>query len=569
MTLRRLPIWIAALITFGSGVVSLYSVMGPALPNRMRLLEDLFPLEFIHTARFLALIAGFVLIVSAINIHRRKRRAYIVVLSISVLAIVFHMAKGLDYEESIVSLLLIGVLVATRRRFTVKSGVPDLRTGMLRLVAAACVALAYGIAGFWLLDRREFGITFHVDDAVRETCRYIVFSGDPGLIPHTRYARWFLDSLNVMTATAILYSLYELFRPTIYRFGTQPNERRLARDIVERHGRSSLDYFKYWPDKSLFFSPSRRSFIAYRVGGSFALALADPVGPDEEIEGIASSFAGYCAENDWGVAFHQTLPDFLPVYERLGFRKLKVGDDAIVDLASFSLEGSRRKGLRHAINKLEDEGVRLAWHEPPLSDELCAGLKEVSDEWLRIGGRRERRFTLGLFREDYVRTTPVAAAIDGQGTIQAFANRIPSFAKGEATIDLMRHRAAAPTGVMDFLFVKLFLELRARGFTRFNLGMAPMSGFQEHERASAEEKAIHAFFQRLNFLFSYRGLRRYKAKFADVWEPRYTVYRSPIDLPRMAIALSLVSELKRVRPGEIESFREEEIAAEEEPLGLA
>jgi phosphatidylglycerol lysyltransferase len=127
----------------------------------------------------------------------------------------------------------------------------------------------------------------------------------------------------------------------------------------------------------------------------------------------------------------------------------------------------------------------------------------------------------------------------------------------------MRHRPDAPAGVMDYLFVKLFLQMKEKGFERFNLGLAPMSGFRENENASVEEKAIHSFFQRLNFLFSYRGLKRYKAKFADVWEPRYSIYRTPLDLARMALALSAVSEMKRAKPGEPEAAGEEEAEKED------
>jgi phosphatidylglycerol lysyltransferase len=565
MKAHHVPLLLAALMTLGSGVVNIYSVMGPALPHRMKVLEAFFPLEFIHVSRFLTLLIGFALVVSAINIYKRKRRAFVLAVSLSALSIVFHLTKGLDYEEASVSFALLVVLLATRGRFTVKSGVPDLEAGLFGLAAAVCIAFSYGVIGFWLLDRRQFGVEFHLAEAVRETYRYLTFYGDPSLVPRTRHARWFLDSLFVMTATAILYSLYGFFRPALYQFRTHPHELSLARDIVGRHGRSSLDFFKYGTDKSFFFSPSRRSFIAYRVGGNFAVALADPVGPDEEVEETVAGFATFCAENDWGVGFHQTLPDFLAVYEKLGFRRLKVGDDAIVDLAAFSLEGKERKGMRHTVNKLEEEGYRFEWHEPPLPHAILSQLRSVSDAWLSTAGRRERQFTLGAFGEAYVRTTPVAVVSDRGGTIQAFVNRIPSYAKGEATIDLMRHRPGAPMGIMDYLFVKLFLDLGGRGFARFNLGMAPMAGFQEHEEATVEEKALHAFFQRLNFVFSYRGLKRYKAKFADSWEPRYAIYRSAIDLARMAIALTRVCELTRVKIEEIETLREEDALAEDAP----
>jgi lysylphosphatidylglycerol synthetase-like protein (DUF2156 family) len=108
----------------------------------------------------------------------------------------------------------------------------------------------------------------------------------------------------------------------------------------------------------------------------------------------------------------------------------------------------------------------------------------------------------------------------------------------------------APNGIMDYLFVKLMLRCKEQGFTRFNLGMAPMSGFQEREEASAAERATHLFFQRLNFLFSFGGLKRYKAKFATDWEPRYAIYRHALDLPKLGVALNKVSELNERSDGQ-------------------
>lgn len=167
----------------------------------------------------------------------------------------------------------------------------------------------------------------------------------------------------------------------------------------------------------------------------------------------------------------------------------------------------------------------------------------MSDDWLKIEGRRERRFTLGLFDPEYVRSTPLCAVVDAQGKMQAFANIIRSYRPGESTIDLMRRRSDAPNGVMDYLFVKLFLQCKEKGYAEFSLGMAPMAGFQEHENPSREERAIHYFFQHMNFLFSYRGLRFYKAKFASRWEPRYVIYQNALELARHAIAIGVVSRL--------------------------
>jgi phosphatidylglycerol lysyltransferase len=544
MANRSSLIRIVALVTLASGLANLYSVMSPLAPARLRLLHEILPLEFLRFPRSFILLIGLALIVSAINVYKRKRRAFQFVLALSSLSVVAHLLKGRDYEQASLSLALIGLLWLARRDFTVKSDPTDWRWGIIRLAVAALVAVGYGVAGFWLLDRREFGIQFTLPDSIHRTLLYLTWAGDPRLAPRTPYAAWFLDSLYALSAAVIAYAGFAFFRPVIYRYRTLPRERALAQEIVERHGRSGLDYFKVWPNKSYFFSPSRRCFIAYSVGANFAIALADPVGPPEEIAETISGFQRFCEDNGWGVAFYQTLPDFLPVYRGLGFKKLKIGDAAIVDLTNFTLEGRARKRLRTRIRQLEKEGVRMKYYAAPPSDALLKQLREVSDDWLRLPGRRERAFSLGRFDPAYLRSTPIATAEDAGGRALAFVNVIPSYHSGEATIDLMRHRADAPNGVMDYLFVKLLLRDRDEGYMRFNFGLAPMSGFREREEASAMERAVYQFFQRLTFLFDFGGLKAYKAKFASSWEPRYVIYRHALDLPKVGIALGKVSKLK-------------------------
>lgn len=322
-----------------------------------------------------------------------------------------------------------------------------------------------------------------------------------------------------------------------------PQERLRAKEILSIHGRAALDFFKLWPDKSYYFNSRGDCFIAYSVAANLAVALGDPVGPEEEIAATVAGFRRYCEDNGWGVAFYQTSPGFLPVYRRLGFKKLKIGDAAIVDLNRFNLESRPMKYFRRKIRHLEHGGVSIRYYDAPISDETIGKLKEVSDEWLKIPRRRERAFSLGRFDPVYIRSTPVVTVEDAGGRILAFVNRIPSYRAGEATVDLMRHRADAPNGIMDYLFVKLLLRCKDEGFARFNLGMAPMAGFRNLEEAGAAERAVHLFFQRFNFLFSFGGVKRYKAKFATDWEPCYAIYRGALDLPRLGVALSKVSKL--------------------------
>jgi phosphatidylglycerol lysyltransferase len=533
-----------AIGTLGSGLVTLASVMRPDLPARHALLRDVFPLEFFHLSRLLTVLIGLALAVTSLNLARRKRGAFRLALFLSCVGVVGHLVQGHDWRAATSSAVLAGMLVVSRRAFTVRSGIYDLRSGATRLALIVAVGFGYGILGFWLLDRREFGIDFDFPHSVHQTLRFLLLLGDAHVVPRTHYARWFLDSLNLITAVGIAYLLFSFFRPVLYRYRTYPHERAIAARLTRMHGNSALDFFKYWPDKSFFFAPSQDAFLAYRVGGRHAIVLGDPVGPAEALEALVRAFAGYAHDNDWGIAFHQVPSDHLPLYHRLGFRRLKVGDDAIVELTAFNLEGRAIRDIRQAVHRVERSGITFHMQEPPLPDELLAELRHVSDEWLQIPGRRERGFTLGRFEDAYLRSSAVATAVDATGRVVAFMNQIPSFVPGEATVDLMRRRTESPHGVMDYLLVRLFAHLRERGFTRFNLGMAPMSGFGEHEDASPEERAVHLFFRRMTFLFSYTGLRAYKAKYASHWESRYLVYENVLQLPAVALAIGRVTELK-------------------------
>jgi phosphatidylglycerol lysyltransferase len=511
--IQNLIVWSVAVMTLGSGIVNLWSVASPRLPERIRILRELFPLAFLHLSTFFTMIIGFGLIVSSLSILRRKRRAFRVVLTMASLSILFHLTKGLDYEEATVSTLLVTLLLLSRKSFRVSSRtIPTARQLAIRAGAGAIAAAAYVLLSYWRIA--------------------------------PRWEQWFSRSAHFMAAIFVTYLFILLYRPVKYRFLMKPNDMSHAADVLSRYGRTAQDFFKLWPDKSFFFSDSGRSFIAFSVGNSCAVVLGDPAGPAEEFPELIQKFSEHCRLNDWRLAFHKATPEILDIYLQLGFRKLKVGDEAIVDLAAFTLEGKAQKDVRTKFNQLEKAGVHIARYDTPVPSDVLLQLQQVSDEWLELPGRRERGFALGRFDQDYVRSTTVFAAVDESGQILAFINLIPSYKKGEATIDLMRRRTVTPNGIMDYLFGKVFLTLRKDGYQRFNMGLAPMAGFQPFETVSTGERVIHRFFQKLNFVFSFSGLRAYKAKFASSWEPRYLVYQNFSDLPLMALAIGKVSTIK-------------------------
>jgi len=250
-------VWILALITLGSGLLNLYSVSEPISPHTRHVLREIFPVDFFSLSRFLTLLAGFALVVSSINIYKRKKRAFQIVTLLAGLSFVFHLSRGLNYREGPFSLLLIILLISARKNFTVRSSVPNFRWAVVRLAIVLIVAFGYAVSGFWLLDKRDFGIDFTLFDSIHRSLLLFSLLGNAQIVAHTRHAVWLLDSLYLMTAAALAYSAYALYRPANYRYRTLPRERAQAKELVEQYGRSSLDFFKLWPDKSYFFSVSQ------------------------------------------------------------------------------------------------------------------------------------------------------------------------------------------------------------------------------------------------------------------------------------------------------------------------
>jgi len=181
-----------------------------------------------------------------------------------------------------------------------------------------------------------------------------------------------------------------------------------------------------------------------------------------------------------------------------------------------------------------------------LADELLDQLQAISDDWLRRKNTREKGFSLGFFDRDYVRQFPAALVrqqkelAGQQGTIVAFANVLRGGDKEELSIDLIRFVDEAPGGTMDYLFAQLMLRGHAEGYRWFNLGMAPLAGLEAHPLAPAWHRVGNFIFRHGEHFYNFEGLRRYKAKFEPVWEPRYLVARGGIALPRVLVDISVL-----------------------------
>jgi phosphatidylglycerol lysyltransferase len=237
--------------------------------------------------------------------------------------------------------------------------------------------------------------------------------------------------------------------------------------------------------------------------------------------------------------FYQISLNWIPPLHDRGYAFFKLGEEARVPLETFTLEGRAGKEYRQFLKRAERDRVRFRVLRPYEVERVLPELSAISSAWLENKGVRERQFSIGFFDPDYLRRFPCAVVEDESGRIIAFANLLLGPKREELSIDLMRYRDDAPR-VMDFMFTSLFQYGKERGYTWFNMGMAPLSSVGEIRGAHTRERLANLFFQHGETWYNFQGLRLYKEKFGPEWVPRYMAYQNAWEWP---VAIAHVSAL--------------------------
>jgi phosphatidylglycerol lysyltransferase len=307
---------------------------------------------------------------------------------------------------------------------------------------------------------------------------------------------------------------------------------------VSRYGYSSVDYFKVYKDKLFFFSGKHEAFLAYRIARGFAIVLEEPVcSVDCKLE-VLQEFDQYCLKTGLKPAFYRVDENSIPWFSQLKKQKLMIGQEAILDVNSFTLEGKDKKSLRNGWNGLQKKGYTLTEHHAPHSEDFLNELKKVSDEWLNSFDKDELTFSQGMFDEEELQQQDIITLTDPEGAIKAFLNIIPDYADEECTYDLIRKTTDAPGAAMDALIIKLIEYAKQHNKQFLNLGLVPMSSITKPENTA--EQIIKLAAQKIKRFQHYRGLKEFKEKYATKWENKYLVYENDFDLLQLPIALNHV-----------------------------
>ncbi len=487
---------------FVCGLVLLISGSLPVPQSRLHLIRSVLPLPVVEVSHFLGSVAGALLLVLSRGLYRRIDAAWGLTVGLLGIGVVVSLAKGFDYEEAAVLVVVLLALIPCRKHYF-RHG--RLLTASFNFNWVLAVAMSLGLL-IWLIL-----FSFRHVEYSDQLWWSFAYHGDA-----PRALRGLVGAAVVLTiagASQLLHSAPAA--PSL------PDDKQIgeAADIVKSQ---TLTYgnLALLRDKRFIFSEDRRAFVMFGCEGRSWIAMGDPVGPEESADDAAWRFREACDEAGVWPVFYQVDEGSLSRYIDMGFSMIKLGEEARVRLPEFSLSDPSCKEFRRTIKKAVDEGLRFEIVPQSKVDELMPQLKVISDAWLGKKTTAEKGFSLGSFREHYLRRYDIALIFHNDNPI-AFANLWQGADKHELSIDLMRYQPDAPRSVMEFLFVQLMLWGHDQGFVWFNLGMAPLAGIESHRLASLWNRVSSLMFRHGEHFYNFQGLRNYKSKFNPEWSPKY------------------------------------------------
>ena len=534
---------VAALTAGLAGLVNLASAATPNLAWRNHLLLQVEPFEALKLSHAAAIPASMLLLVTAPYLWRRRQGALRLALALLLGLTALDLLKGLDVEAAAGSVGAAVVLWLGRHSFCVRHDPDTLRAALRRVPLLAAASLLLCGLAMWIAAPESAGF----GTILRATGDALLWQVGP--LDFHRELGHLDEAIGFAGLLTLVWCAYVLFRPlAVPRVLPGIEVRRAARDVVRRHGSDTLAYFKLRRDQHYLFSPDRQAFLGYRVEAGVLLVSGDPVGPEAAIPSLLRELSLFAETRGLRLAALGAGELIRPLWEQLGLRSMYLGDEAVVETGSFSLEGRAIRKVRQSVTRLEKHGYRAELVRlGQLSDAELAELEAVSVSWRR--GDVERGFTMSLDelrREDHGDSLVVLGR-DAEGHIGGFLHFAPSYGRAAVSLSLMRRRLDTPNGLMEFLVARGLELLRERGVEEASLNFAAFARFVHAPRGWGERVAGRGLLIADAF-FQIERLHRFNAKFFPRWEPRYLMYERVQALPRVGLA-ALWVEGQLPKPG--------------------
>jgi phosphatidylglycerol lysyltransferase len=499
---------------FIGGAILLFSGAVPSEVPRMQWLQHFIPLPVIEMSHFLASLVGASLLVLAGALQRRIKGAYHMTIGLLVFGVLFSLLKGADYEEASMLSVMLVALVPCREEFHRKAS----------LMGQVFSARWFTLIAIVLTSAVWLGIFSykHVEYSKELWWEFSLMGDAP------RYMRATVAALGF----AVIIGLIKLLRPK-RKETLVPGQQEMdvARDIIKQSQETTANLVLLG-DKELMMNESQQSFIMFTRSGNNWVSMGDPVGPPEEAEEMIWEFRDECIAEGSSPVFYHVGRDYLEYYVDLGLTIFKLGEKARVSLTSFDPEKSIDQNVWSSYNEMKKNGYHWEMVPPDEISTHLPKLEKISEASVSAQNRRERGFSVGYFDEEYLGNFPIAV-VKKDDQIVAFTNLLETKGRKELATDLLRYQPEVPENIINFILVETMLWGQNQGYEWFSLGMAPLSGMDEHDFSPGWNKLANFVYTYGENFYGFKTVRDYKNQFNPQWKPKFLVCPGGWALPRV------------------------------------
>jgi lysyl-tRNA synthetase class 2 len=497
------------------------------------------PIGVAHEASAATAVAGILFVLLGQGLRHRKRRAWRAALVLAILTIALHLIKGIDVVEAVLSFLMAAALVGTSDQFYAAG---DPRTRLRAPVAFVVLLVSSFGLGFLLLLARHGSIVGQpsVSDRLSEIAQGLVGVTGPIHFRGDGTSDLVYSILLGLGAVTVILPAYLLLRPPEPRARLDAEGERRLRTLIDATGdRDSLAYFALRRDKAAIFSPTGKAAVSYRVVSGVMLASGDPIGDPEAWPGAISEFMAEAQRHAWVPAVMGCSERGGEVWVREGgLRALELGDEAIVPVEGFSLEGRAMRNVRQMVARVERAGYCVELHR--VGDLSAADLGDIRRQaiaWRDTETERGFSMALGRFGDASDGDCMVVTA-KRDDRLAAVLHFVPWGAEG-LSLDLMRRDRTADAGLNETMIVAALREAPGLGITKLSLNFSVFrSALERGGRLGAGPilRMWRALLLWASRWFQIESLYKFNAKFGPIWEPRFICYPGAGEIPRIAIA---------------------------------
>ncbi|ROS29105.1 lysylphosphatidylglycerol synthetase-like protein (DUF2156 family) [Rathayibacter sp. PhB127] len=388
------------------------------------------------------------------------------------------------------------------------------------------------------------------------------FLGGHGLlaVPREPLARIGFEWVGPVFWALVVVAVIALLRATDVQ-GVRGDEA-VYRRLLVRHGAGSLGHQGTWQGNEHWIAPDGEGGVAYRVVGGVAITLSDPACAPERRAEVVAGFVAFCDERSWTPVFYSVHDELLPVFDDLGWSRISVGEETIIELGGFELTGKRWQKVRYPLTRAIKLGIEPVWTSwPELSLGMASQIVDLSEKWVSEKALPEMGFTLGGIDEARDPDVALLLAVGPDGVLQGITSWLPVHRDGRIvgwTLDFMRRSDEAMPGIMEFLIASAALRAQEQGAEFVSLSGAPLATAPVPEGEQPPEptalSGLLEFLARtLEPAYGFTSLFRFKAKFHPRYEGLWMAYPDALQLPRIGAAIGR-AYLPDVSPREALAF---------------